>query len=346
MVWRNSTGMQLWQSTFAPQVDPASRILAASSRYDTANWMSQLAGQDPTFGRRGLGQMVLLGTHDAGMYFDVWDKPSAALGRTQDQSIFGQLMGGVRYFDLRVTYALYAPYPEAASMEFMIAHGPLTGPLFTEVLSSVSGFMGRGGKEVVVLKLSHMDITQALYAQLASLIASKLGTWLYTDPFAGRLAAVPYEILTRSGGKVIVVVDDDYAVNTPTRGIYVYRDATRNDTGGLRVGDLIVYDAYSNTTDYATMMADQQQKFSKYTGKCGDNQTNSDMFLLSWTLTPVTGVWWWAQGANARLQAEVTASRVGVLNPGSMINVVYLDYYEYASTDTQNVLDYAIGLMK
>jgi hypothetical protein len=348
MVWRNSSNMQLWQSTFAADAAEPGRILAAESRYETANWMGQLAAQDPAFGQKGLGQMVLLGTHNAGMYSYAL---KSILGQTQDRTIYEQLMSGVRFFDLRVSYDVVESNEFSFRAAFRIVHGPIPGPEFLGVLIDIRNFMAKGGKEVVVLKLSHLENSQTVmrqdvYADLATRIDSVLGPWLYKDRFDGRLAAVPFATLTRSGGKVIVVVDGDYAVNKPMPGIYVYRDATLNDRATLSRGDLIVFDSYSDTTSYAAMMTDQQDKFRKYQGRCSDERTDSDMFVLSWTLTPATFVWWWASGANAKLQNEITASRIESLNPGRMINVVYLDYYEHASTDTKDVLDYAIGLMR
>ena len=50
------------------------------------------------------------------------------------------------------------------------------------------------------------------------------------------------------------------------------------------------------------MQKDQFAKFERYTGKMAHDQNlPCDLFLLSWTLTPATGVWFAAQAANRRL---------------------------------------------
>ena len=54
-----------------------------------------------------------------------------------------------------------------------------------------------------------------------------------------------------------------------------------------------------------------------------------DLFLLSWTLTPVTGVWYASKDANRNLGNAI----VGIQNPnghGRIMNCLYVDYVEYA----------------
>ncbi len=324
MVWRGSGDTFIWTSALSS---------AISGTYNGGNWMSWAASQSGSaFSTKGIGEMMMVGTHDAGMYVTL---DVSVLGKTQDQTIFEQLSAGVRYFDLRVAYAgdLDGNY------FFQIVHGPIPGPLFAEVLNDVRSFMSVPGcREVAVLKLSHMSISTDAYDQLVTMITSSIGSWLYRNPGPGRLAGIPYDALTADGnGKVIVVVDGAYAVNSSTSGIYVYRDATLTDPAALKQGDLIVYDAYSDTTDYRAMSTDQIAKFRNYTGICSDGQTPSDMFLLSWTLTPWTGVWWWAQQANANFLNDFAQAVVVPNSHGKLPNVIYLDYHEYAGA-----LDYVV----
>ena len=78
------------------------------------------------------------------------------------------------------------------------------------------------------------------------------------------------------------------------------------------------------------MMNDQIKKFKEFDGKCKNNTAiPCDLFLLSWTLTPVTAVWLYAQEANSVLGREMMSYRK-VNQHGYLINLLYLDYIQYA----------------
>lgn len=283
---------------------------------DRANWMSD---RYDALKNKPLKQLVLSASHDAGMY------AGNILGRTQDLSLYGQLSAGQRYFDLRPDKSLN------------IVHGPVSGPPVQEVLNDVKKFMAEGHRELAILKFSHYDgFTDDIYRKLVRMLQDTLGAWLLPKTWSGRLADAPLQTLLGSGGRVLVVCDGHYPVNIPAPGIYVYRDW---ESGDPQKGDLTVFDQYSNTTDYEKMSKDQLAKLAAFNGKCkNDPSVPCDLFLLSWTLTPITDVWDFSKPANRNL-GQAMAS-VGRNAQGYIPNLLYVDYCEYArATDVAIVMN-------
>lgn len=293
---------------------------STSALMDTANFMSAML---PGIQNLPLKKMVLPATHDAGMY----TSGLSIVAKTQDLSLYGQLSSGARYFDLR------------PDKNLNIYHGPITGPSLQEVLNDVKRFYQEGHKELSILKFSHFDgFNQDVYNNFKTMIKNTIGQWLYTDkPQGTRLADITMGSYLSGGGKILVVVDDSWAVSYPESGFWVYRD-WQSSTASQ--GDLTVFDIYSNTTSYENMKNDQLRKLNAFNGKCCSQQKNGswecqtfsdvpcDLFLLSWTLTPVTGVWNYAKEANRNLGQVMT-----YVNPNSygyFANLLYLDYFEYA----------------
>ena len=86
-------------------------------------------------------------------------------------------------------------------------------------------------------------------------------------------------------------------------GIWVYRDW---DAADAERGDLRVYDRYAASTDYLRMKADQFDKFARYDGKCRRRSDLAcDLFMLSWTLTPATGVRAYRELPNRKLAEDI-----------------------------------------
>jgi hypothetical protein len=280
---------------------------------DRASWMQDRLA---TLGHQPLSALVLPAAHDAGMYTG----GMAIFGKTQELSLYGQLASGVRWFDLR---------PKWTGSKFIIAHGIIDGPEVAEVLADVARFAREGHRELVILKLSHFDgIDDTSYARLTKQVTDSLGSWLVKELPAGkRLAEVTLAEYVASGPAIVVVVDDDYAITRRVPGFWVYRDW---ESVTPAAGDLRVFDQYANTTDLDKMKADQFSKFEAYDGRCkNDPSVACDLFLLSWTLTPVTGVWFASQPANRSLGAAMTALAVPNKH-GKIVNMLYVDYVEFA----------------
>ena len=99
-----SACMALLGALFQPVVPAgAPSVALAQSSNMHPHWM---ADNQAAIQQRELGQLILPGTHDAGSYhFECGLNPlTLGLTQTQDQSIYNQLMLGIRYFDLRVRY--------------------------------------------------------------------------------------------------------------------------------------------------------------------------------------------------------------------------------------------------
>ncbi|NEN89628.1 MAG: hypothetical protein F6K48_12245 [Okeania sp. SIO3H1] len=278
-----------------------------------ASWMQDRL---ETLGNIPLSGLVLPASHDSGMYL----YGIAILGKTQNLSIYGQLSYGVRWFDLR---------PKWTGSKFVIHHGPITGPDLSEVLDDIKRFANEGHRELAILKFSHFDnIDDNTYVQLANQIETALGPWLVkTIPGGKRLADVTLNEYVKNGPALLVLVDGNYAVKNRRPGFWVYRDWDASDPA---VGELRVFDQYSNTTDFDKMKEDQFAKFNNYNGKCkNDPSVPCDLFLLSWTLTPPTAVWSFSKVANRNLGLAMTELRVPN-GYGQIVNMLYVDYVEYA----------------
>jgi hypothetical protein len=315
-------------------------IFTVSAIRDRSNWMGDML---PSIGTKTLGDIVVPGSHDAGMYCG-----GGNLGQTQDHNLYEQLQDGVRFFDLRVTDG----DPQ------LIYHGRLSNkipiPIATcesvgKVMGDVKKFMTEGHNEVVVLKFSHfLDFgnckTTGEYIRLKKSITDNLSTWMYKGDT--RPTDVALNNLS-SGGKVVVVVDGDWAAptcNHEESGFYIYKDSCTNEDNCKNPvpasdGEFNVFDKYSNTTTYETMRDDQLTKYAEYTGKMvGDPSVADDLFLLSWTLTPggidvAKPVSVISIPANIHLGEEM--SNLTKNTNGFIPNILYVDYIERARvTDT------------
>ena len=302
----------------------------ASLVVDRASWMQDHLG---TLGGRTLRQICVPGSHDAGMYTHGIE----TLGKTQDLDIYSQLIDGVRYFDLRPQY-------EDDDEEFYIHHGEGTfnvvGPKLTDVLDDIAEFMAEH-RELAVLKFSHYEhFNQDIFDELCALIAEKLGTWLYKGWVAGgkRLADTTLNEYLGARGAALVVFDGDYTIPTTIKGLYVYRDWQSEEP---QQAQLTVFDIYSATMSFDTMAYSEEieeeydvprgqiPKFEGFDGRCkNDTNVPCDLFLLSWTLTPPTAVWPESRIANKNLVNNM--ADVGTNEDGRIINILYVDYVEYA----------------
>ena len=195
-------------------------------------------------------------------------------------------------------------------------------------------FLIDGRRDLVILKFSHYDgFNRDVYNQMVKEIKASLDPWLLTTvPKDKRLADVPLAEMLAKHGVVLVVCDEDYPLADHSDGIWVYRDWSASDP---EHGDLRVYDRYANVTDYEAMKADQFRKFREHNGKCKTrNYLPCDLFLLSWTLTPVTGVASYSKLPNEHLADDLKGMKVPNSH-GCVCNLLYADYVETA--DLTNV---------
>ena len=305
--------------------DILARLWFSTSLFtNRASWMEDRL---PTLGNTKLRDLVLPASHDSGMYLS----GIAALGKTQQLSFYGQLTAGVRYFDLRIK-------GNGRSSPFVIYHGPTTGPFLSTVLQDIQRYVEEpkghkepeGRKELIILTLYFPQRTPAEYELLVTQISNALGSWLVkSKPPGKRLADMTLNEYVAKRPAILIAVYGDYAVNAKHPGFWVYR---RWDSAALAAaeGDLRVFDVYSDRVSFEKMKDHQFDQFEKYNGKMKHDQSlPCDLFLLSWTLTPATGVWFAAQFANRRL-GEYILKTPPRNRYGQMINLLFVDYVEYA----------------
>ncbi|AVP95813.1 hypothetical protein C7S18_00735 [Ahniella affigens] len=306
---------------------------------DRAIWMQERLN---ALGNRQLGALVLPASHDSSMYRG---GPIESLARTQNLSIFDQLEYGIRYFDLRVRWT---------GSKFVMFHGPVDGPDLADILDGIKRYANFGHQEVAILKFSHFkDIDNARYAEFTTQVDNAIGDWLVKTKVAGkRLAQMTLNEYVSQGTALLAVVDENYAIDVPKAGFWVYRDAEwEGDAHGSGydpiVGDLRVFDVYSDALLVDNMVEDQRAKFAAYNGTCAKNpDVPCDMYLMSWTLTPPTDVWDVSKAANRILGEQMT--EIPVPNDsGEIINMIYVDYVEFARvTDVvlfQNGVPFPVG---
>lgn len=304
----------------------------ASLLFDRANWMGDRLG---ALGATPLNRLAVPASHDSGMY--VYGLSTVA--KTQALSIYGQLSAGVRYFDFRPTWD---------GTQFYLYHGSpiLEGASLNDALAQLVSFLSAADRrELVMIKVSHFSNIddQATFDLLCQTFYGSLAPWIYTGPppAGGRLADTPLGTFVQSRSACLVLMDDTTFTipsQLPAGAIRIYRDWYASDAAA---GDVTVFDVYSDTTDLNEMIngtgPDKNQpglpigqlpKFSGYTGICQDGTTPCDLFLLSWTLTPVTDVWAYSQQANAVLGSGLAG--VGANRAGRIINMLYTDYLDYA----------------
>jgi hypothetical protein len=320
---------------------------SAALLMDRARWMAE---HRDALGARTLREVAIPGSHDAGMYRGDF---LSGYGQTQDTGLYGQLSHGSRYFDLRPEWKDgkavmhhgstidMGVVSDAAELVGVDTSVDIEGPPLSEVLDDVKRFMTEVGGELVILKFSHFSgFDGGSYARLADQVHQALEPWLFVTASEGgrRLADVPLGELLGGAGKVAVMMDSAWFHDNPTPGILVYRDENKCDAA---IGDLRVFDHYSATATYSEMKSKQLEKFAGYTGDCVPKSDcdvpaeRCDLFLLSWTLTPDD--WDYVtydmadvmRTANRNLAAGIQEAVVPN-GHGRAINVVFLDYVEYA----------------
>ena len=290
---------------------------------DGSRWMQDHLD---AWGKRPLKQWVLPASHDSAMYESGWVK---SLAQTQDLSIYGQLKYGIRYFDLR---------PQWSGGEVYMHHGPVLGPKLAEVIDDVRRFCREPHRELIILKFSHYEaFSDKSYRQMEEGITSRLDPWLYKSlPKGKRLAEIPLRDLLKEKSIIWIACDGGYPLGRRTPGIWTYRDWSAGDP---EHGDLRVYDRYADSTDYERMKSDQFGKFARYDGKClWRPNVPCDLFLLSWTLTPATGVRAYSELPNRKLADDIKELK-SPNRAGCIPNLLYADYVESA-----HLLDVALKM--
>ncbi|MGI6228561.1 MAG: phosphatidylinositol-specific phospholipase C domain-containing protein [Christensenellales bacterium] len=114
-----------------------------------AEWMSYIKGEAL------LTKIAIPGTHDSGSHGIGGDTPILnMLAETQDSGIYGQLVAGARYFDIRVTYR--EDGDDETEDVLVIYHGATNmGLTFYEVCQDIDRFLNEYPSEFLILDFQH-----------------------------------------------------------------------------------------------------------------------------------------------------------------------------------------------
>lgn len=282
------------------------------------NWMTTVraatAGSASPFGNRPLNMITVPGTHDAGCYTNNW---FYQMGKTQTQSVANQLLGGVRYFDLRPIYY---------KGQLWIYHGGSWGGYYggrmdggTGIIQDVAAFMaGLGGAhELVILNISHfMSFDADAHHLLIDEIVNRLGQYLVphhqdqTNLFNATFDAIRTDGAGVMTSRVAILYDGalDTALGNgicPSLPVGFFRLRPKYTPFGATPAFL--FDQYAKSKVLNTMQTDQMTKLNQrnnylYTseswGVGAGNWTANAPYampatgivdtwhLFSWTLTP------------------------------------------------------------
>jgi len=320
--------------------------------FDHSRWMEGLRND---IGDKPLWQITLPGTHDAGMYtthdiiikeYNFSEKIAKAWIRdhwvkTQGQTIYEQLMGGVRYLDLR---------PAEHDDTLYIYHS-FAGPKVADVFEQIGQFMrnseASGAGELVVLVLSHIyHFKEIGYQKLVNYIATYLGAYLYTvdGPQKGNFLETTFNQYTKTGSpRVLFLVKSgeygDWVKSgvKPPPGVWPYQEMDYEDSPLPVSGNMRIINDYANKYERSKMEKDQLTKLELTQG--GNDKR---AFLLSWTLTASEDWKWWIArlfGESPQSIHDMSQSAKSDLAPflrtysdSYKINILFTDYYQEAAT--------------
>lgn len=286
-----------------------------SNFIDTANWMSQISNTTT------LNQLVMPGSHDAGMSELHHCAPPVVAGgytQTQSGSIKQQLLDGSRYFDIRVDYDYDELVTYHRDERFGVGWG-CNGQSLKAVLDGTKDFLNAHNTEIAILKFSHIRHTEGHDPSVIKQKIDQLLDSYAADIYVNSASNVNLTNLQLDNvrGKMILVFDYSDCIS-PSTGRFRYKDGSSAISGI----NLVVYDEYSDTADYNKMSTKQVTKWDTH-GRLGQEF----LFLLSWTLTPSPGGSWvetLAKEANSKLP-EVMNQQINVKGKGKP-NIVYIDY--------------------
>jgi hypothetical protein len=151
------------------------------------------------------------------------------VSRAQDQSLFSQLSGGIRFFDLRL-------YWDTNLQDIYVQHG-LIGAPFSALLSDVAAFVSQtGGQELVILQVSHTNFATESQGvtRMGTLLSTLPAGSLYTPTSLADFAATQLSSITGSGSRVLVMnIDTDvsYPAGSPVFTTSGYQTSGRNPDG-------------------------------------------------------------------------------------------------------------------
>lgn len=265
-------------------------------------WMTQTWD---TIAKKPLSSVCLPGSHDSGTAVSINPSKGSTLCNTQTQSldILGQLNAGVRFFDFRPCYPASGGEPYLTHFRTIAGVGTwgALGQTLQNALGNVLSFIQQpcGQNEIIVLKFSHMaalgakpgPMSSTQFQNIVNMVQGMLKSYLYySSNTTINLNQTNLIGLTRPPGPtVIALFDVGYSgaegyffpkdLIDPAKGIFAYGDTNVSNVSYPIMPNFLLFDSYSNSNIFSTMVADQKAKLAAFK----PNATQS--FLLSWTLT-------------------------------------------------------------
>lgn len=317
------------------------RFNLAPKYLELSDWMGRLSS---TISSRSLAEIVLPGSHDAGM--NEADRHSCSIGAstcntiTQSGDIEHQLYRGSRYFDIRPDLrpdSDGSDWSTAHTSEFHSKMQGCEGEKRKSIIKSLNDFFHNKDhqKELVILKISHCGMAPTKKAKtcsrdqmnnIAKSLYNNLDNVIKGDDCNIRSMSLD-EILQK--GNILLVFDGNIDSDT-SKGIFKwgYDD------------DFYLYDHYSNTESYDSMKEDQIGKLLN-----DEHHSYREGFLLSWTLTqdtktaigcdvgPFSSILDLATKANVNLYRELHRLQTsGQLTKTLFPNVIYVDKFNGEAT--------------
>lgn len=260
-------------------------------------WMRGLANT------RTLRNIVIPGSHDAGLWRVAGHGLRSGHVVTQLYDIRGQLDHGCRLFDFRVfnynatgrTTAKDLRFGHfAEKVGFIGGRGNSMmgrfGPKLIEALDDVTDFLDDNPYETVILRFSHINADNR--PLVVDTVKDRLDRYLYTTNAGGQLNLCTIPLGQRGGlhslrGKVLAIFDrGDGFQREPDEGIFTYHSFKKVDTVpdlDTEV-DLHLCGEYSNKSSYPQMRQLQlDRRAEHHNHRVNGNQDH--LFVCYFTLT-------------------------------------------------------------
>lgn len=253
-----------------------SLLVGLGNCVDPSNWVGQSLG---VIGNLTLKQITLPGTHDSGTYYltavpmpgdqsNFWEevykladatdsdvgKIVEAWAKSQDQIFYQQLMGGIRYFDLRSGW-------NKTTNTWVTFHFVEGSPV-QYLLSNISQFVQSHTQEIVIVEMSHFEgyPTSADITMLRNMVLNTLGSYLYPVDLSFNFTI---NDMINSNKRILLTMDQGYDNKI------IWPPNT-------------IYNTYADTSDLNKMIEYNNKTVQLFMQNTWPNQ----VFKVSWTLTP------------------------------------------------------------
>lgn len=257
-------------------------LLAIVGAISPSTWIGDSMS---VLGDKTLKQVLLTGTHDSGSFYltnnlmvgaadpkleeliEIAEKLNVPIediitpwGRSQDQTFYEQMSGGIRYFDLRAGWDNVTQCWRAFHFE--------SGLPVQTLLNDIRQFLLTYPTEIVVVETSHFwgNPSEENIRLLADILMLELGDMMYPND-NGAFALTINEMVTSNQRAVVTMetIIGEYPL--------------------IFNGD-VIYNTYANSDKVDAMMAFNNATVQQFMNSTWPGQ----LFKLSWTLTPAADV--------------------------------------------------------